>query len=247
MLADLIKSHELKVMNFEDKCTGFWTRKQMVKGNPVISVLDYCISNIAMADKLEDMLIDEERIISPFSIKCTKKGARQQYSDHNALLITFSISYKMARTEKDKIHHKSGWKITNDGIDEFQKVTSSEETAYLKDVETYDELQQCVRKIMDRCFKRKKNKSTAPDINQITVSRFKPVLRTLLSFLKRGKSERGVAKEYIQHIKEMQLQTMQEKRTIRLQRTLEEIRDDSGKIVRVDNPQRPPLILWPSY
>ena len=59
LLAEVVNNHELEVMNFNPKCTGYWTRVQTVNNEEVRSVLDYCIINSALASKVESMLIDE--------------------------------------------------------------------------------------------------------------------------------------------------------------------------------------------
>ena len=43
--------------------------------------------------------------------------------------------------------------MTGEGLTEFLKVTSSEETSYLRDIHEYPDLEKCVNGILDQCFK----------------------------------------------------------------------------------------------
>ena len=93
LLLDVINEHELEVLNYNLSCTGKWTRVQNVCGEEIKSVLDYCITNTQLANSMESMLIDEEKVFCPFRIIKPKKGEiHQQYSDHNALLVKFNIT-----------------------------------------------------------------------------------------------------------------------------------------------------------
>ena len=93
MLSSVLNDFSLKVMNFKEECVGKWTYVKTVNGIETKSVLDYCISNSTMSERLQSMIIDEEKLLCPFRIKKTKKTIRQTYSDHNALLMTFTASF----------------------------------------------------------------------------------------------------------------------------------------------------------
>ena len=97
MLKEVIENHSLKVLNFDKCCKGKWTRVQTVKGVEVKSVLDYCLSSGEVVQRLESMIIDEEKLFCPFRVKKIQKVAHPQYSDHNALLMVFKMSYKETR------------------------------------------------------------------------------------------------------------------------------------------------------
>ena len=96
-----VENHELEVVNFSSKCSGYWTRVQVVNNREMKSVLDYCIMNSALGKKVESMLIDEDKVLCPFRIVKDKKNNStiQKYSDHNALLVKINITYKDARRE----------------------------------------------------------------------------------------------------------------------------------------------------
>ena len=66
-------------------------------------------------------------------------------------LITFGVSYREIR--KGRKETVPGWKMTGEGLTEFLKVTSSQETSYLRDIHEYPDLEKCVNGILDQCFK----------------------------------------------------------------------------------------------
>ena len=88
LLKDLINQYSMDVLNFSELCSGKWTRSECKKGITEKSVLDYVIVRNPMTNSLSKILIDEERIISPYWTRTTKKsGEIMQHSDHNAITI----------------------------------------------------------------------------------------------------------------------------------------------------------------
>ena len=152
MLKEVIENHSLKVLNFDKCCKGKWTRVQIVNGVEVKSVLDYCLSSGEVVERLESMIIDEEKLFCPFRVMKIKKVAQPKYSDHNALLMVFKMSYR--ETRKSRTKAATGWKMTEDGLDKFLKLTSSEDTAHLREIYQYSELEESINDIMDSCFVR---------------------------------------------------------------------------------------------
>ena len=80
ILNSFVKRNKLCVMNYSDKCHGYWTR---VEGASK-SVIDYIITS---SDSIiERMEIDEERSFSVYHNKKEQADTRTIYSDHNAIL-----------------------------------------------------------------------------------------------------------------------------------------------------------------
>ena len=227
LLLEMVKEHKLEVLNFDDKCTGYWTRVQNVNGVEEKSVIDYCITNSTFANQLNTMLIDEDKVLCPFRIiKHKDNKIIQKYSDHNALLVKFKVSVKEARKEKNcKI---DGWKLTDDGLHEFQELTSGDETEYLKKIDNYNDLEREMSKIMDKCFQKRKKKQDLE--RKIIYSRFKQVLQILIPFLKKGQSEKRVAKLYIGQLKQLQLESVQTQRISRIWSTVKSLQDENGHL-----------------
>ena len=55
-------------------------------------------------------------------------------------------------------------------------------------------------------------------------------MEILLPFLKKGRAEKEVAKVYISHLKQLQLESVQEKRTYRLQSTVAQLANEKGEM-----------------
>ena len=55
-------------------------------------------------------------------------------------------------------------------------------------------------------------------------------MEILLPFLKKGKTEKEVAKFYIAHLKQLQLESVQEKRSTRLKNTVSRLTNDNGEM-----------------
>ena len=176
------------------------------------------------------MVIDEDKLMCPFRVKKYKgKNPTQLYSDHNALLVKFKISVRDARNgTKSKM---KGWKITADGLQEFQKLTTAEHTQHLRNVNNYTDLEGEISQIMNSCFeKRSKTKNRCNDESKITINKFTQVLQSLLPLLKKGKTEKKVANIYISQLKQLQLEHVQQQRAVRIRSTIEELKEDNGNL-----------------
>ena len=180
-----------------------------------------------IANQLNTMLIDEDKVLCPFRIiKHKDDRIIQKYSDHNAFLMKLKVSVKEARKEKNcKI---DGWKLTDDGLHKFQELTSGDETEYLKKIDNYNDLEREMSKIMDKCFQRRKKKHDHE--RKIIYSRFKQVLQILIPFLKKGQSEKRVAKLYIGQLKQLQLESVQTQRISRIWSTVKSLQDENGHL-----------------
>ena len=230
ILLEVIEDHSLKVMNFSSKCHGYWTRVQKVNGVVIKSVLDYYITNTNLEHKLKSMLIDEQKLICPFRVrKSTNKsdgsginGYSQVFSDHNALLVSLTISYKEVKREASKKIVR--WRITEEGLKEFNKITSHCESRHLSKMTSYSEFEKEVGHVMNTCFKKRKFKPNMDaETDKITDPHLKEVLKLLIPMLKKGNSEKKVAKEYILQLKVMQLETTQKYRQKRLQSSMQSL------------------------
>ena len=83
LLSDLIKKHELKVGNFNENCSGKWTRIQACKDGTVSkSVLDYILLSENMNSSLKEVIIDEEKILCPYRVIIEDRARKWVFSDH---------------------------------------------------------------------------------------------------------------------------------------------------------------------
>ena len=89
LLLNLINSQNLKVLNFSDKCCGKWTH--VVRTSEKASLLDYALISPVFSEHISSMIVDETCLFCPFSLKKSKGQTKQQFSDHNSILIELSI------------------------------------------------------------------------------------------------------------------------------------------------------------
>ena len=229
LLNTLLDTFSLKVMNFSNLCTGKWTRVQSVDGIEEKSVLDYCITNGKICELMESMTVDEEKLLCPFRIIKTKATRKQIFSDHNALFMTFRMTYSEMKRKNENV--VTGWRMSKEGLENFSQLTSSKETEFLKDVNTLHDLEENMNTILDDCFQRKRcPRSFHSETERIHEGRFKPLMEILLPFLRKGKTEKEIAKSYIAHLKQLQLESVQEKRTQRLQTTVAQLTNENGEM-----------------
>ena len=156
-LLEMIKQEELELLNKNDKCNGVWTRIEGINK----SVIDYVI--VAKEDDgyLNEMLIDQEKVMTPFHIK---KG-RTIYSDHCAIAVSMNW-WLASKVEKEKEVEI----MNSETLAKFKKETSGntltkivEENCNIK--EKYKKWNICIKKVMEKCFTKKKRiKKTRPMI-----------------------------------------------------------------------------------
>ena len=95
VLADIIVRHGLIVANgLDDKCKGYITRKRETKDSMEKSIIDHVIISEDLVEKLEYLLVDEEREHVLSRITKTKKGVIEKQSDHNVIVSKFKFNWK---------------------------------------------------------------------------------------------------------------------------------------------------------
>ena len=154
---EMIKHEELEVLNKSDKCKGVWTRIEGMNR----SVIDYVIVAKEDGGYLNEMVIDQEKMMTPFHIT----NSRTIYSDHCA--ITVSMNWWLAsKVEQEKQVDI----INNETLAKFKEKTSGntltkivEEKCNIK--EKYKKWNRRIGKVMEECFtKKKRRKMSRPMI-----------------------------------------------------------------------------------
>ena len=127
------------------------------------------------------------------------------------MYLNFSIPQQPTTTgepTKTPQEHR-GWKISPEGL---QKFTTESENWSLTAVETTEELYEqfttLFNKAMDSCFSPiKQTTKQHPNVNKENMICYKPLLtvvKILTLFIHKGKSERFVAKKYIDFLQQLQ-------------------------------------------
>ena len=229
MLTDVLVSYQLHPVNFHPICEGKWTRVQEKAGCIEKSVIDYVFVQTKLWDKILNVEIDEEKLCSPYGLRKErmKDSQTKVYSDHNALVLSLSMTAE--KNENKKTDEFTGWKITSEGLNEFQRMTSescNEGTERKIQVETYKELMQYTKEKMDECFKRKKSKTNKkrPSLIQNKTK----IMMILKRHLRRGKYEKKTAMKYIEYLREKEMHLLQEERREVIKKKVSELQNEKG-------------------
>ena len=214
LLHQLIKNQDLEVINFHTQCTGKWTH--VIRTTSAKSVLDYIITDKSFETSIESMLIDEECLLTPYSLSNQNNTNNQQFTDHNAIAVKLKIQHQSMK----KVTRKS-WHITNEGLVEFKKITNNENFLEydINNIQsTYDSLESKIQDIMAKCFKLRSSKKE----NKIS-NEFMEIYTIISKFAKKGRTQRRVAKVYIQKIMEENNKTITDIRKKKICRVIENI------------------------
>ena len=95
---EVVKKYQLSVVNFSEKCSGKWTH--VIRTTEEKSVLDYIITNEVMAGAVKNLVIDEDCLLCPFSMKKKKGKEVPQYSDHNSMILEAGVEKCKQRNRK---------------------------------------------------------------------------------------------------------------------------------------------------
>ena len=103
VLSDIINRHGLVVANgLSDKCVGAITRKRVTKESTEESIIDHVLISEDLKNDLKSMHIDEERLNVLTKIVKTKKGVHKQLSDHNLIIVNFTVQWSR-RVKKQRV------------------------------------------------------------------------------------------------------------------------------------------------
>ena len=149
ILMEVIRKQGLKIANASQKCQGTWTRTDGTKK----SVLDYVILDREDEELIKEMVIDEEREITPSHWE----GGRKIFTDH------YTIRLKMNWNMRFKPGMNKRVVINKENNEEFNKKTSStnlqsiwQTSATLQ--EKYSEWSKEVSKIAESVYVKKKKR-----------------------------------------------------------------------------------------
>eukprot|EP00112_Aurelia_sp_Birch-Aquarium-sp1_P026251 Seg92.1 transcript_id=Seg92.1/GoldUCD/mRNA.D3Y31 product="LINE-1 retrotransposable element ORF2 protein" pseudo=true protein_id=Seg92.1/GoldUCD/D3Y31 len=140
------------IVNASEKTKGKWTRTEGTKK----SILDYMIINKEHHQSINQMIIDEEKVWGLYRINGNNETV---YTDHNAILAEMNW-YDTSKTSKieDRAYQMI---ISKTNLQRFKSQTERGELIKTsknpKDIQTvYNEWENQVKEIIDKCFKKKK-------------------------------------------------------------------------------------------
>ena len=217
-LCDLILKYNLSVGNFHENCEGKWTRVQsMANGDVKKSVLDYIVSTPVIHKSIKSVLIDEEKIYCPYSIRKLKGSQKAIYSDHCAIIADIDIDPGRPKIRKEKL---SGWKYCEDGFAQYKRES---EVPFEVDIsgpsatQIYSTWLVEFEKLLAKCFRRRtyKHKISEPTMSK----RHKEIRELIVAISKRGKIQRIVAKSYQSRLTQIEMENIARIRAKRLEVT----------------------------
>ena len=219
LLKELAENQELEILNFDKRCQGKWTH--VVRTTKAMSVLDYVLADCNISKNIEKMIIDEECLFCPFAAKKKKKLITAQYSDHNSIITTLVLPY----SKKKGGEHQS-WRLTEEGLHKFHALTCEETFPIDVDGEgqiKYDNFEKLLRSTMDNCFRKSK-----PRRDQQFNKKYTTMYKKLMSFAKKGKAQRKVARTYVEAIKKSNVEEVAQKNSQNIRNTLSNITVDNS-------------------
>ena len=93
-LSEVINKYGLQVCNFQENCSGNWTRIQDYKENEdgvEKSRIDYVLVLDHMYKSMTSMVVDEDKVFCPYRVKSVNGVKKVTYSDHCAMIMCYEI------------------------------------------------------------------------------------------------------------------------------------------------------------
>ena len=154
LLLELLSECDLKAANFSKVTQGKWTRIRETKKGTERSILDYILLDDQLLSHTKELIIDEERMATPYHI--TKCGATRKvtYTDHCSLLLTTECSKGVYKPKREKI---SAWNFTAEGYDKYREESKGnmQLNSHLSVEEAYDQWQKSLTVLLHNCFGKK--------------------------------------------------------------------------------------------
>ena len=155
-LLNLINNFELVTMNSYEVCKGIFTRVNN-KNCGERSVLDYLFVTTDLCSSISSMIIDEEKLYTPW--RNLKKAKR--YTDHNAIIFRLNIPTSHKKERKTNKH--TMWNFNDmHGWNKFRQVTQDDKqlidcwNASTSFEACYQQWNNRLNYLMHTCFKKKR-------------------------------------------------------------------------------------------
>ena len=222
-LKDVIIEYSMKVCNFTEKCSGKWTRIQGGKNGEVRSTIDYIIVQNELCNALSSLVVDEDKIFSPYRITKVKGTEKVTYTDHCAMIACFELETGQVLSPKGK---KRYWQFNNkDGMQKYQR-----ESSYSLPFDSSGTSTECYanwitqfEKLLGKCFEM----ITIKESSGPTPSRNLTNVRTVIAELsKQGKIQRKIAKIYQEKLVALEMIQMAKNRSEVLKNTMSQLTEN---------------------
>ncbi len=199
LVYEFVCDYNLNILNFDEKCTGKWTRVKRTTGEK--SVLDYVIAGNTITKGVTEMLIDEECLMCPFHMKKEKGKEVVKFSDHNSILLKAVIETPARRKDEPQFM----WRINDHGKEVLKEITQQEiyvPPALVNDPQqNYNILENEINMLANNSFSRVKLKRKEPCAK--VGKKYQKVVGAIMKFARKGKAQRNVAQKHKKMIMEL--------------------------------------------
>ena len=223
LLLNVLNKYELSVCNFHPEAEGYYTRISKKKGKQEKSLLDYVVTTESAFEYLSEFITDEDKIMTPFRTIKLKKGIRAVYSDHCSISASFNIPHEISKEAPVK-----RWIINQPGLEKFTELTEPP-FMEVEDVGVDMNYNRCINKIkevMGKCFKEKTLKINNNDELDVNDNRISKIVKQLKQYRKKGKSQRITANIYIQKVKDLILEKVNQENMKKVQDAYVKLSED---------------------
>ena len=147
LLLKMAKKYKLSIVNSLSVCEGLWTR---IEGEEK-SVIDYVLTFEEDTDIVEEMIIDEEKLITPYHIE--SESRRRIYTDHCMISGRLNFSLENEQPKHTRVLGKEGWEAFRGKIEKI-KISNLIDDRNIE--ESYKEWSKTIMKIKESCSKKVK-------------------------------------------------------------------------------------------
>ena len=207
LLKELVEKYELDVLNFHPSATGKWTRIRKKKKTTERSVIDYIMVEENLKSRIEDVVIDEDKLYTPWRLVYSKKQRHIIFSDHTAMITTININRGVVSAEPSD--QPTGWRLTAEGMAKYKELTSERDAVVINkhggSTQLYQNWMDQAEAIVTQCFpKRKPAKKRTPLIHKGAAF----IRKTLSEISSKGKIQRQLTKDYMQRLIQKEVETV---------------------------------------
>ena len=231
LLQGFVSRQNLTILNNLDICKGHVTRQRTTKNNVEKAVIDYIICCDKLADYVDTVLVDDERLFTLTKYVTTRGKKEKIMSDHNTLFSNFDLSFSY------EVNHSSRKQIFNFKNKEAQEAfaVETEQTNKFTDIfekdDTFEnqakQFNRCLKQTIQKCFKkcriRKKPKET--DVDRLLKNKSK-----LKIFMQTCKDEKLFQQSNTKlECLEMKIQKLSSMRNVKIVEDFVKTLDKNGK------------------
>ena len=224
-LKELVDKYQLEVLNFHPSATGKWTRVKKNKKTTEKSVIDYVLVEENLKSRIEEVIIDEDKLYTPWRVVSRKKNRHIIFSDHTAIIATINIKRGMMAPEMPE--QPTGWKLTDEGLTKYKELTSKRDAIVINQhgdsTDMYQNWMNQTEAIISQCFAKRKprRKRNRP------VSRGAAFIRkTLSAVAAQGKVQRELVKDYMHRLIAREVETLDKSRVEKLKQTIDSLTEE---------------------